>query len=150
MLYNRQGKNDEAEGLLREVVDAHPEIHEIHYSLGLLLAERKKYPEAATYLAMAAVGMPNRARVHYNLGLLLQHLKKASAAESSLIKALELEPDNLDYLFALADFYLKRGKLQKAKRIAEKMIVQHPTQRIGQDILNLIEKNLSSGINTEP
>jgi tetratricopeptide (TPR) repeat protein len=145
MLYNRQGKNDEAEGLLREVVDAHSEIHEIHYSLGLLLAERKKYPEAATYLAMAAVGMPNRARVHYNLGLLLQHLKKASAAESSLIKALELEPDNLEYLFALADFYLKRGKLQKAKRIAEKMIVQHPTQRIGQDILNLIEKNLSSG-----
>ena len=142
MLYNREGKNDKAEILLREVAASHPEMYEVHYSLGLLLAEEKKYAEAANYLEQAAVGMPDRARIHYNLGLLLQHLKKASAAEFSLIKALELEPDNLDYLYALADFYLKRGKLQKAKSIAEKMIVKHPDQRIGQDILNLIEKNL--------
>jgi tetratricopeptide (TPR) repeat protein len=144
MLYNREGKNKEAEVLLREVADAHPELYEVHYSLGLLLAEEKKYAEAATYLEQAAVGMPNRARVHYNLGLLLQHLKKASKAELSLLKALELEPHNLDYLYALADYYLKRGNLQKAKRIAEQMVAQHPAQRIGQDILNLIEKNLRS------
>ena len=71
--------------------------------------------------------MPERARIHYNLGLLLQHLKQDSDAEASLLKAQELEPDNLDYLYALADFYLKRKKLQKAKSIAEQMIAKHPT-----------------------
>ena len=144
MLYNQMGKNNEAEILLREVVSNHPEIYDVHYSLGLLLAEKKQYEEAATYLKMAVGGMPKRARIHYNLGLLLQHLKKDSDAEASLLKAQELEPDNLDYLYALADFYLKRNKLQQARSIAEEMVVRHPGQRIGHDILKLIEKNFEA------
>jgi tetratricopeptide (TPR) repeat protein len=147
MLYNQMGKNDEAEILLREVVRNHPEIYEVHYSLGLLLAERKQYEEAAASLKMAVSGMPNRARIHYNLGLLLQHLKKDSDAEASLLKAQELEPDNIDYLYALADFYLKRRKLRQARIIAEEMVARHPTQQIGHDILRFIEKNLEDNSN---
>jgi len=147
MLYNQMGKNNEAEMLLRDVVISHPEMYEIQYSLGLLLAEKKKYAEAANYLKQAVKGMPNRARIHYNLGLLLQQLKKDSDAEAYLLKAKELEPDNLDYLYALADFYLKRKKLQQARSIAKEMVVRHPTQRIGHDMLNLIEKNLEANSN---
>ena len=147
MLYNQMGKNSEAEILLRELVTSQPEMYEVHYSLGLLLAEEKKYAEAAKHLDLAAKGMPARARIHYNLGLLLQHLKKDSDAEVSLLKAKELEPDNLDYLYALADFYLKRNKLQQARSIAEKMIAKHPNQRIGHDILNLIQKDLEAKSN---
>jgi predicted Zn-dependent protease len=73
---------------------------------------------------------------------LRQHLKQDSDAEASLLKAQELAPDNLDYLYALADFYLKRRKLNKARSIAEEMVARHPNQRIGHDMLNLIEKNL--------
>jgi len=142
MLYNQMGQNNEALTLLREVATAHPEVYEVQYSLGLLLAEEKKYAEAAKYLDLAAGGMPGRARIHYNLGLLRQHLKQESDAEASLLKAQELAPDNLDYLYALADFYLKRKKLNKARSIAEEMVARHPNQRIGHDILQLIEKNL--------
>jgi tetratricopeptide (TPR) repeat protein len=142
MLYSQMGQNNEALTLLREVATAHPEVYEAQYSLGLLLAEEKKYAEAAKYLDLAAGGMPGRARIHYNLGLLRQHLKQDSDAEASLLKAQELAPDNLDYLYALADFYLKRRKLNKAQSIAEEIIARHPNQRIGHDILNLIEKNL--------
>jgi len=147
MLYNQTGKNDKAEILLREVATSHPEMYEVHYSLGLLLAEEKKYAEAANYLKQAAKGMPNRARIHYNLGLLLQHLKMDSDVEISLLKAQELEPYNLEFLYALADFYLKRNKLQQAGSIAEKMIDRHPNQRIGHHILNLIEKKLEANSN---
>jgi len=147
MLYNQTGKNDKAEILLREVATFHPEMYEVQYSLGLLLAEEKKYAEAAGYLDLAAKGMPKRARIHYNLGLLLQHLKRDSDAEVSLLNAKELEPDNLDYLYALADFYLKRKKLQKAGSMAKEMVARHPNQRIGHDILNLIEKNLELNSN---
>jgi Flp pilus assembly protein TadD len=122
-------------------------MYEIHYSLGLLLAEEKKYAEAADHLKHAVLGMPERARIHYNLGLLLQHLKQDPDAEAALLKAKQLEPDNLDYLYALADFYLKRNKLQKARSIAKEMVAQHPTQRIGHDMLNLIEKNLKVNSN---
>jgi Tfp pilus assembly protein PilF len=144
MLYNQTGKNDKAEIMLREVATSHPEMYEVQYSLGLLLAEEKKYAEAANYLKQAAKGLPNRARVHYNLGLLFQYLKEDSDAEASLLKAKELEPDNLDYLYALADFYLKRKKLKKAKSIAREMVARHPTQRIGHDILKLVEKESAS------
>ena len=147
MLYNQTGKNDKAEILLREVATSHPEMYEVQYSLGLLLAEEKKYAEAANYLKQAAEGMPNRARIHYNLGLLLQYLKQDLEAEAALRKAQELEPDNLDYLYALADFYLKRNKMQQAKSIAKEMVARHPTNRIGHNILNLIEKNLGANSN---
>jgi predicted Zn-dependent protease len=60
-----------------------------------------------------------------------------------LLKAQELAPDNLDYLYALADFYLKRKKFQKARSIAAEMVARHPNQRIGHDMLRLIEKNLN-------
>jgi tetratricopeptide (TPR) repeat protein len=143
MLFNQLGRSDETEALLREVVDAHPELYEVQYSLGLLLAEKKKYAEAAGHLEIAAKGMPDRARVRYNLGLLLQQMKRDMEAEAALLGALEIEPDNLDYLYAVADHYLKSGKLIKARDFAERMIEKHPGNPIGRDMLNYIEKKLA-------
>ena len=143
MLYNQMERRDEAEALLREVVIEHPRQYEVHYSLGLLLAEKKQYAEAAGHLEIAAGGMPGRARVRYNLGLLLQHLKRDMDAAAALLGALEIEPDNLDYLYAMADHYLKRGKLAEARRIARQMITQHPQSSIGYDLQNYINQRLT-------
>jgi tetratricopeptide (TPR) repeat protein len=146
MLHNQRGENDKAEVLLREVLAAQPQMYEIAYSLGLLLSEMKKYNQAVVYLGKASKGMPGRARVHYNLGLLLQYLRRDAEAEAALLKALKLEADSMDYLYALADHYMKRGKLEKAKIIAEQMVAKHPGQRIGQELLKVIEKNLPKQI----
>jgi len=43
MLYNGMGDKEKAETLLREVVAAYPHEYQVAYSLGLLLAEKKKY-----------------------------------------------------------------------------------------------------------
>lgn len=143
MLYNRNGENEKAEKLLREVIAVNPEMSEISYSLALLLAEMKKYDEAAFYMKKAADGMPNRARVHYNLGLLLQLLQRTIAAETALTRALELNPDSMDYLFALADHYLKAGNLEKAGAMAEQMIVKHPADSRGHQLRKVIERMMS-------
>jgi Tfp pilus assembly protein PilF len=140
MLYNRRGENDTAEVLLKEVFSTRPESHEIAYSLGLLLAEKREYEEAAIYLGKAAQGMPQRARVHYNLGLLLQVLKRDTEAEAALLKALDLEPDQMDYLYAMADHYIKRGRLREARAIAEEMVIKHPNSRMGHDLLQFFER----------
>ena len=142
MLYNQMGRNDETEVLLRDVAAAQPELYEVQYSLGLLLAEMKKYAEAVGHLEIAAKGMPGRARVRYNLGLLLQQLKRDKEAETALLAALEIEPDNLDYLYAAADHYLKRGKLIQARNLAEQMVAKHPHNSIGHNILNYINERL--------
>ena len=141
MLYNRLGKNAEAETLLRQVVAENPDLYEIRYSLGLLLAEGQKYAEAETHLAAAALGLPERARIHYNLGLLQQQLDRDEKAEISLQRAAAIEPGNLDFLYALADFYLKRGRLVPAERVAEQMITARPDQRIGYEIIEFIRNS---------
>jgi predicted CXXCH cytochrome family protein len=139
MLYNQMGQNDKTEKLLREVVTEQPELYEVKYSLGLLLAEEKKYAEAARYLQEAAEGMPERSRVHYNLGLLLDYLGREVQAESALQRALELEPANIEYLSAIAQYYLKREMYQEAKRIAEQIISRHPNNRLGPQLLEIVK-----------
>jgi Tfp pilus assembly protein PilF len=140
MLYNSRGENEKAEKLFRDVVVKHPELYDVAYSLGLLLAEMGKPEEALGYLERAGKGMPERSRIQYNQGLLLQALRRDSEAEASLQKALALEPANMDYLYALADFYLKRNRLVEAKKAAEKMVMAHPDQRIGKELLELIDR----------
>jgi tetratricopeptide (TPR) repeat protein len=142
MLYNRIDQNDQAEKLLREVVTAQPELYEIAYSLGLLLVEMQQYNEAVTFLEKASKGMRDQARIHYNLGLLYQQLTRILRAEKELQLALMLEPENLDFQYGLADHYLKRGMLQEARRIAEKMATVHPGNPIGSQILDYIDKNM--------
>jgi Tfp pilus assembly protein PilF len=138
MLYNTKGENERAEKLFVQILEDHPEMHVIAYSLGLLLVEEKKFDRAVHYLQRAAKGLPGRARIHYNLGLLQQFLKQDNAAEHALIKALSLEPENFDFLFALADHYVKRNKRHNARLVAQKMIQLFPDNKIGQDILNYI------------
>jgi len=141
MLLNRLGNNDEAEKLLLEVAAAHPDLYEVKYSLGLLLAEKQEYRKAAEYLQQASRGLPQNPRIHYNLGLLLQYLQRDGDAEHSLKKALSLDPDNLDFLYALADFYLKRSRWEEAKKLAERMIAKHPQSDLGPKILDFIRKH---------
>jgi tetratricopeptide (TPR) repeat protein len=77
--------------------------------------------------------------VHYNYGLLLAQLGNDAEAAAALQKALDLEPQSVDYLYALIDFYYKRGNLSEALELAERMITAHPEIRIGHDIKAAIE-----------
>ena len=140
MLYNSMGENDKAEELLREVFDANPEMYDIAYSLGLLLVEMKKPDQAIAYLESAAEGLQTRSRIWYNLGLLQASLGQDDEAEGALFKAMELEPGNPDYLFALADFYLKRNRPQRARIYAEILIEKYPQNPIGYQLIQVIER----------
>ncbi|MCD4721710.1 MAG: tetratricopeptide repeat protein [Desulfobacula sp.] len=135
MLYNAKRKNNEAVKLFLQILEDRPQMYDIAYSLGLLLVEEKKYDQAVIFLQKAANGLPGRARIQYNLGLLLQFQKKDKAAEKALLRALSLEPGNFDFLFAMADHYLKRNQLDNALLVAQKMIELFPDNKIGHDIL---------------
>jgi len=140
ILYNQTGRNRDAEALLRSVLKIRPGDPDVSYSLGLLLAEEKRYGEALGFLKAATRGTPERSRAYYNLGLLQQHLANAPEAERAFNKALTLEPQNLDYLYAAADLYVKTGRIAEARRIAERMIAAYPGQRIGRDLLEYLDR----------
>jgi tetratricopeptide (TPR) repeat protein len=134
VLLNAQGRNREAEKLLREVLDAYPDNHEAAYSLGLLLVEMGQPQVAVAWLERAAKGMPSHARLHYNLALLLQQLGRLRDAEQSFKNGLTIAPDNLDLMVAIADHYLRRGHAKEALAWAERLIAVHPGQEIGKRI----------------
>ncbi len=143
VLLNSQGRNDEAEVLLRELVEDYPEQYEAAYSLGLLLAEMERVDEAVGFLDRASVGMPERARAHYNYGLALQAVGRVGAAEAALRRALDVEPENFDFLFALADHYARRGQLQRALTLADRMIALEPDNPIGRQVKEYVEGQLA-------
>ncbi len=145
VLFNAAGRNEDAEALLREILEAYPEEAQAAYSLGLLLAEMGRLDEAVDFLGRAAALQPDRTRAHYNLGLALQALGRIDEAEGALLRAAELEPENLDYLYGLADHYARAGNIRAAIRVAEQMIATHPENPIGRDLKTQLERTLSGG-----
>jgi predicted CXXCH cytochrome family protein len=144
VLLSGQGRNPEAETLLREVVRDYPDNPDAPYSLGLLLVEMGRPDDAVDQLRRAVTLESRNARGHYNLGLLLQQLGRPEEAEQELLRATELQPSNLDVLYALADHYLKRGRLDDAAEIADRMITTHPDRQIGRDLKIMVERSLAS------
>jgi tetratricopeptide (TPR) repeat protein len=139
VLASQQGNDEEAEKLLREILAAYPEQHDAAYSLALLLVGVNRIQEGLFYLARAAEGLPQRARVQYNYGLLLAQLSRDDEAEVALLRALEIEQQSFEYLYALIDFYYKRGQFDDALVLADRMIETHPLERFGYDVKAAIE-----------
>jgi predicted CXXCH cytochrome family protein len=144
VLLSGAGRNAEAETLLKQVVAAYPDNHDAAYSLGLLLVETGKSQEAADMLARAARGLPRHARVHYNLGLLLQQLQRWEEAEPALARAVAIEPASADYLFALGDHYIRRGRARDALAQAERLLAAHPGHPAGPQLRGAAEQMLAT------
>jgi tetratricopeptide (TPR) repeat protein len=89
--------------------------------------------------------MPQRTRIRYNLGLLQQQLGQLTAAERSLRSAVEAEPRNLDYLYALADHLARRGEYRSALAVADQMIATNPGAPIGQELKTVLERAIAQG-----
>ena len=75
---------------------------------------------------------------------MLQLLKSDNDAELEFAKALEIEPENLDFMYALFDFYFKRSQYLKAKGIAEKMVRAAPGLPEVKELLNIVSDRIGS------
>jgi predicted CXXCH cytochrome family protein len=118
-LHNAMGKNAEAERVLREGVKRVPTEGELHYSLGLLLAETNRLHEAVGPLGEAARLLPTRARVLYNYGLALDQVGRRPEAEAALIRAQELDRTDPQMVYALVVFYARQQQPRRALAFAE-------------------------------
>jgi predicted CXXCH cytochrome family protein len=116
--------NTGAERTLREGLARLPGNGELHYALGLLLAEEKRLDEAIVQTGLAAKSLPARVRVHYNLGLMQQQQGKLSVAEASLDRARAL--GDAEAAYALALLYAKQGKKDRALPIVEELAARYP------------------------
>ena len=114
----RRGRN----GPPRGGIDRVPDDGELHYSLGLLLAEEQRLEEAAESLGQAAALIPDRVRVAYNHGLALETLRRLAAAEEAFLEANRRDAEDPDVLLALARVLLRQGELDRAQDYARQLI----------------------------
>ena len=135
-LLNGNGRNKEAIAELRLAIASHERLSafvpdgpalrgqrgELHYSLGLVLAETGDLEAAEVALRAAAAGLPSSPRVHYNHGLALQGLGRSDEAEAALMRAESLAPGSPDVQNALAIFFYQRGDLDAAERHATRFV----------------------------
>ena len=83
--------------------------------------------------------LPDRIRIRYNLGLIYQYLNEPAKAEKALLDGLVSSPDNFDLLFAIADFYVKQGAWENARKFAERLNDLYPENEAGQNILSVLK-----------
>ena len=138
-LFNRLGRNAEAERILRDGIARAPDNGELHYSLGLLLAEEQRLDEAAESLGQAVVLIPGRVRVAYNQGLALETLGRLAEAEAAFLEAGRRDARDADVLLALARILLRQGELERAADYARQLIAVDPGSPAAQRMANEIQ-----------
>ena len=75
-------RNERAEGLLRRSVALDPNNWEAHYELGVLLADKRQYPEAASELKYSIRLNSEQAMPHYHLARVYDRLGQPEHAKS--------------------------------------------------------------------
>ncbi len=120
LLYYRQANIEESylkRGKYRlaalEFQKATPEMDlnpELHLNLGVIFDQLEQYAEAASSYARAATLAPESPVPYYLGGVAERNAKRYDMAEPLLKKAVELDPDNQDALYALAIVYQEMDK----------------------------------------
>jgi predicted CXXCH cytochrome family protein len=124
-LFYNSGNLERAEALFIDLAEHHPEYPDANYNLGLLYGEQGRNEEAIARLEAAAVAQANSS-VYYNLALMYQHVGEFGKAESTLLKAGEKDPGNFKLLYALCDFYIKRGNKMEAEECITELRKRFP------------------------
>ena len=67
-----------------------------------------------------------------------QFKQKLDEAEKELLTAIEIDPASLDFLYALADHYIKSEQFTKARETAQEIKAKFPSAQIGDQLLQFL------------
>ncbi len=122
--HQRRGELDAAEQGYRNALRLRPTYFEALHDLGRLLADERRFPEAATELRKAAALRPSHAPLLVDLGVALARTGDVHAATEALQRAAQLRPDDpviyndLGMIAVSArDFETAAAQFQKASQL---------------------------------
>jgi tetratricopeptide (TPR) repeat protein len=139
-LYNQLTRNQEAIAVLQKGIDQYPNEGELHYSLGLVLAEENNLEAAVGALARAVSLNPGQPRQHYNLGMALQKLGHLEDAETALLEAHHLNDQDSDVTHAIALLFLEMKRYDDAMVFAENLHRLRPQDRTAMQLAQQIQR----------
>jgi tetratricopeptide (TPR) repeat protein len=121
-----EGKLDDAVRLLERAVALAPGDVPARNALALCLQRVDRPAEALQHVEALLKAHPELAFAHANKGNALIALGSLGLARASHLRALELDPDNLAALGALASIATHRGEHAEARRWAEQLLARVP------------------------
>jgi len=92
-IYMGNQKEEQAEGVLNEILEQNPDTINVYNTLGVLYRKRGDYQAALEQYEKALKIHPDQPKVYYNVGRLHVDLKDLEQAKLSFEKALVLDPD---------------------------------------------------------
>jgi tetratricopeptide (TPR) repeat protein len=102
----------------------------------LQMIQSKQIQQALSVLNRAYQIDPNSSLTTYYLAYALIVNGDKPNAEKFLKKALELNPDYREATLSLSDFYLREGKKQDAKLVAESFLKRNPSDTLVKSFMN--------------
>jgi Tfp pilus assembly protein PilF len=108
------GRDDLAEGYLRQALAVSPRDADVLFELGSLLCEQEKFPEGLAVLHKAANCQPGFADAWYNIGHALERQDRPREARDAYLRAAEADPRYADPLFNLGMLSLEDGDFPAA------------------------------------
>ncbi|HEY8596358.1 MAG TPA: sulfotransferase [Devosiaceae bacterium] len=123
---HRAGQLDEAEQLYRTLVASRPDDPAVCAGLGELLIERKRYPEAITFLEVPTRSGKPSAEALNNLGYAHFLNGTYEFGLDHLLKAAKKQPGNWRILLNVGQTYLKMDNHREAVGFLERAYRIHP------------------------
>ena len=120
-LYTSAGLSNSALNAYRKILTFLPDNPLILYNYAVLLAQRKDYRTAQSYLIKATGLAPNFIPARALLARVYQETGNLAAAKESYIQILDLTPNNRGVLFSLARIYLEESKWTETADTLEKI-----------------------------
>ncbi len=115
-----------------------PSVMEYHYLLGVAMMQAGDMPSAVFALQDALALEPNRSVTLVALGLAFNSQKLYEEAKAPLLRSLEIEPDNLEALAALAESEEGTGDLAASETHAQRVLARESGNAIANLAMGLV------------
>jgi predicted Zn finger-like uncharacterized protein len=125
-LLRRIGDSQGALSALQRAVQLDGKDHRFRSRLGALLVERREYEKAEAELRRARLGHDRFGETEFNLSRALAGQGKLGEAIDSMRRAVDLEPDNPEYLYWMGLVYEQGQRVQDAVESFRKSIARNP------------------------
>ena len=100
----------QALALAKQLSAAHKDEVQVHFTLGMLLAVEKQYPQALLELETADALAPETFEILRSLGETYFRAGDYAKTEVALNRALKIKPESADTLYVLGEVYAAQGR----------------------------------------
>lgn len=124
--YSQVGRDAEAEGAFRRMLEIEPASSRAFENLGILELRRGRHAEAEASLRRALAIDPDRASAYTPLGVVLSELGRVDDAIGAWRQAVQLDPGELLALYNLTVALAAGGRTDEARQAGEQFLRTAP------------------------